>query len=108
MRSHLIVHSDREGWYVPVDFPHVLYAARGGSLPGSILSSSQRLLGELRAIAPWLGVALGPAGELDDARAARLNETSQADPWYRERMAWIHAYEATRLSAELCTAVVFH
>jgi hypothetical protein len=108
MRSHLIVHSDCEGWYVPVDFQYVLYAEPGGSLPGGILGSSQRLLGELCAIAPWLGVALGPTGGLDDAGAARLNETSQADPWYRERMAWFHAYEATRLSVELRTAVVFH
>jgi hypothetical protein len=108
MRSHLIVHSDCDGWYVPVDVPHVLYADRNVSLPGGILGSSHRLLAELRAIAPWLGVALGPVGELDDAGAARLNETSETDLWYRERMAWIHAYEATRLSVELRTAIVFH
>jgi hypothetical protein len=100
MRSHLIVHSDADGWYVPIDFAHLLY----GDVPGRILGSSPRLLAELRSLAEPLDIAL----EVDDAEAARLNAVTDSDPWWREKFAWLHLFEAARLSVELGTAIVFH
>jgi hypothetical protein len=97
-----------EGWYVPVDFKDMLYDEAATKLPGGILGSSQRLLSELRSLGPWLGIVLDPAGDVDDAGASRLNKATEDDPWFREKMAWFHLFEATRLSVELGTAVVFH
>jgi hypothetical protein len=50
--SHLVAHSDAEGLYVPVDFKTVLV----DEATGNLLGSSQRLLAELVAVAPCLGI----------------------------------------------------
>jgi hypothetical protein len=100
LRSHLIVHSDADGWYVPIDFRDMLY----GDVPGRILGSSPRLLAELRSLTGPLGIV----PDVDDAEAARLNAVTDADPWWREKYAWLHLFEAARLSVELSTAIVFH
>jgi len=89
---------------VPIDFRDVLY----GDVPGRILGSSPRLLAELRTLAAPLDIPLGPDGSLDDAAAARLNAVTDSDPWWREKFAWLHLFEAARLSVELGTAIVFH
>lgn len=108
MRSHLIVHSDAEGFYVPVDFDEpLLDDPDTGALPGAILGSSQRLLAELRAVAPWLGIALDPSGGLDDDSAGRIDNTPDGDPWQEEKLTWLALFEAARLSTELRTAIVF-
>lgn len=108
MRSHLIVHSDAEGFYLPIDFAEPLFDRTDThQLPGGILGSSQRLLDELRSIAPWLGITLDPSGGLDDAAADRLLRVADGDPWWPEKAIWLHLFEAARLSVELRTAVVF-
>ena len=56
--SHLICHSDTEGFYVPIDFPEPLYDDQEEGLPGGILGSSQRALQEVRQAAPLLGIPL--------------------------------------------------
>jgi hypothetical protein len=106
-RSHLIVHSDDTGWYVPIDFRYPLYSNDTDKVPGDILGSSVRLLDELRSIAPWLGIVLDRDGELDDAAVAALNVVDDNAPWWREKYAWFHLFEPTRLSVDLGTAVVF-
>jgi hypothetical protein len=58
-------------------------------------------------VAPWLGIPLTAAGDLDDSAAAALAEVLDDDPWWREKLAWFHLFEATRLSVQLKTAVVF-
>ncbi|MBX7220389.1 MAG: hypothetical protein K1Y36_10630 [Blastocatellia bacterium] len=108
--SHLICHSDSEGYYVPVDFPEVLVALDGfDDLPGGILGSTQRLQAELIEVAPALGICLTEAGMLADAEAARINEMGASDAGlYREMTVWIALYEAARLSLAHQTAIVFH
>lgn len=106
MTSHLICHSDAEGYYVPVDFPEIL-ASDGDDLPGGILGSSQRLHAELVFVAPALGIRL-QAGELTDEEAARINDlTEEDDGLNREFSAWLALFEAARLSIEHKTAIVF-
>jgi hypothetical protein len=53
--DHLIVHSDAEGFYLPQDFPCVLFAD-DKKLPGGMLGSVPRLLAELDRLAEVLGV----------------------------------------------------
>lgn len=103
MRSHLIVHADTQGYYVPIDFAEVLYGTFGGEL----LGSSQRLFAELRQLAPYLGVALDARGNLSDDEARRLEATSEDDPAFREKLAWLLLFECARNSVELNTLLVF-
>ena len=95
--SHLLTHSDAEGYYVPVDFDEVLFDV-SGELPGGMLGSSQRLQQELIDVASALGIRLSAEGELDDAEVARLVAVDEADGLYRELIVWLCLYEASRES----------
>ncbi|MBL9015706.1 MAG: hypothetical protein JNL83_16095 [Myxococcales bacterium] len=102
MRSQLIQHADTEGFYVPIDFEEVLYDA-----PGEMLGSSQRLLAELRQLAPYLGVTLDEHGALSDAEAWRVARTTDEDPAFREKLAWLLLFECARTSVEHETLLAF-
>jgi hypothetical protein len=103
MRSHLIVHADTSGYYVPIDFKEALY----GEFAGEILGSSQRLLAELRQLAPYLGIALDAEGNLPDSEAARVAPYNEADPAHREKAAWLLLFECARHSVAMRTLLVF-
>lgn len=101
---HLLVHSDCEGYYVPVDFAEVLV---DDALPGDMLGSSHRLMRELVEVAPALGITL-ENGSLSDAEAARINLLTEDDgPLYREHLAWITLFEAARISLRDRCVIVF-
>ena len=97
--SHLLCHSDSDGFYVPVDFAHPEVA--GGQLVGS----SQRLLAELRFCAEPLGIRLAEDGTLPDAEADRVNALDT--PHEHEWLAWIALHEACLLSIESGHAIHF-
>jgi hypothetical protein len=103
MTSHLICHSDHDGYYVPIDFPEPLY----GDFPGGILGSSQRALVEVILAAPLLGINL-----VDSKPTKTIIDTIRADdedhPLWIERLVWLHMYETFRLSIEHKAAVAFH
>jgi hypothetical protein len=104
--SHLLCHSDCEGFYLPIDFPKPLFADEE-RLPGGMLGSSHGLLRELVAVAPVLGIAL-PGGKLSDAEANRINGITEAEgPFWIELTVWISLFEAARLSIEHKSAVCF-
>jgi hypothetical protein len=104
MDSHIICHSDVEGFYVPIDFRDPIYDDR---IWGEWLGSSQRALAELVLAAPLLGIPLRK-GRLSD-KAARLiaEEEDDAHPCWRERRVWLKFFEAARLSVEYGTAISF-
>lgn len=124
--SHLLCHSDAEGFYVPVDFKEVLFDERDEDdeaeeedeeedeeddealgLPGGMLGSSYRLLEELVYVAPALGIHLNN-GKLGDEEAERIDALIEDDNGlYREYAAWLLLYEAARLSIAHRTAIVF-
>ncbi|OEZ31272.1 hypothetical protein [Variovorax boronicumulans] len=106
--SHLLCHSDAEGFYLPVDFDEVIFAGEDETdLPGGMLGSSYRLLEELVLVAPALGIALSD-GELSDEEAARLGDSMGEDEGlYREIESWLLLYESARLSIAHKTAIVF-
>jgi hypothetical protein len=102
--SHLVCHSDAEGFYVPVDFPDVIF---DDELPGGMLGSSQQLMRELVLVAPALGVRL-ENGRLSDEEAARIDSLLEEDEGlYRELSAWILLFECARVSVEQVTAISF-
>ncbi len=107
MDSHLICHSDCEGFYVPTDFPEPLYSTKEIKIQGAILGSSQRTLQEVRQAAPLLGIRL-VKGNLSDAAARKIAEEEDgAHPYWIERKVWLTMFEAFRLSVEYKSAVVF-
>jgi hypothetical protein len=106
MQSHLLCHSDAEGFYFPIDFKDVIFD-EDGTLPGGMLGSSHRLMHELITVAPCLGIRL-QNGELSDSEAARLNEESEAEgPFWIEKCVWLSLFEAARLSVKHKAAICF-
>ncbi len=106
LSSHLLCHSDAEGYYVPQDFTDVIFDD-SGTIPGGMIGSSHQLLRELVMVAPALGIVL-ENGELSDAEAERINEVGASDKglWI-EYIVWIALFEAARLSIEHNTLIVF-
>jgi len=104
--SHLLTHSDAEGFYLPVDFKDVLFD-RGEGVPGEMIGSSFRLLEELVVVAPALGIQLH-GSELPDQQAAEINSLLQARTGlFIEKIVWLSLFEAARLSIEHKAAIVF-
>lgn len=103
MESHLLCHSDAEGFFVPLDFPEIVFDDR---IAGSMVGSSFRLRDELKSIAGPLGITLN-GDELSDAEAQRLNATEVGSPFEREMWAWFSHWEATRLSIAHSTMVFY-
>ena len=106
MDSHLLCHSDAEGFYVPVDFARILVDA-DDRVPGGLVGSTYRLMAELVEVAPALGIALVD-GRLSDADAARLAaENDEQAPYWRERLVWLALYESARVSIANKSLLVF-
>ncbi|MET9489459.1 hypothetical protein [Nocardia sp. NPDC006630] len=105
--SHLLCHSDCEGYYVPVDFTEVLFPEDDSGLPGGMVGSSNALLRELVYVAPYLGITLID-GELSQTEIDRLCEEFDDDsPLYREKETWLLLFEAARVSIENRTVITF-
>jgi hypothetical protein len=106
--SHLLCHSDAEGFYLPMDFSDVLFSGdEEPELPGGMLGSSYRLFEELVLVAPALGIDLRD-GTLSDEEARRVDGLACSDhALNRECASWLSLYEAARLSIQHQTAIVF-
>lgn len=106
--SHLLCHSDCEGFYFPIDFDEVIFSDEDRELSGGMLGSSFQLRSELIQVAPALGISLTSSGELEDTEADRINNVGESDEGlYRELTSWIALYEACRISIKHRTAIVF-
>jgi hypothetical protein len=108
MSSHLLCHSDSDGFYLPIDFDEIIIDAEGGDrIPGGIVGSSYKLMRELIEIAPSLGIKLR-AANLSDDEATRINTIAASEEgFWIEHLVWISLFEAARLSIEQKSAIVF-
>lgn len=107
MRSHLICHSDTEGFYVPIPFQELVLSDNPEVPGGGIIGSSDTLFRELVSMAPALGIALA-GNELADHEAKRLSsEIENENALWIEKTVWFDLFEAARLSLEHDTAIVF-
>jgi hypothetical protein len=102
--SHLLCHSDCEGFYVPVEIGDPIF---DDDLLGGMLGSSQALLRELVEVAPHIGVTL-EGGRPTPACEAELRDIEDSGPFWRERLVWYTLFEAASLSIEHNTLIVFH
>jgi len=106
--SHLLCHSDYEGYYVPVDLDMpVLLPEASSTIGGGMVGSSQGLLAELRRCAPALGIRLEDDGSLADAEAGRVFELPEYGQFFNESVAWLTLHEACVASIAGGHAIVF-
>ena len=103
--SHLLCHSDAEGYYVPVDFADPIF---DDEVPGGMLGSSQGLLRELLEIAAHIGVPLSAEGRPTPECEAELQNIEDGAPLWRERLVWYALFEAASLSLRFNALIVFH
>ncbi|EMJ95796.1 hypothetical protein [Leptospira alstonii] len=105
--SHLLCHSDAEGFYIPIDFHPVLFEEEKDQILGGMLGSSQGLLEELIFVAPALGIQLKD-GELSQSEVDAINSGlgTEEGVWI-ERTVWLSLFEAARLSIKHGTAICF-
>ena len=104
MDSHLLCHSDVEGFYVPIQFSEPIIDEE---LTGGMLGSSQKLLKELVEVAPLIDITLED-GRLSDAQLAALDpETDEGHRFETERIVWLTLFEAATASVEQKTAIMF-
>jgi hypothetical protein len=110
LESHLLCHSDCDGYYLPIDFIDIVVDSKEKNrIPGGILCSSYRLMEDLVFLAPKLGIDLS-AGQLSDAEAKKVSvaqDPNSGDDFWNEKTAWLCLFEAARLSIEYKTAICF-
>lgn len=104
MDSHLLCHSDAEGYYVPIDFAEPIF---DDDVLAQMLGSSQALLRELLEVAPHIDIDLVD-GRPTPAREAELLAIEDDGPLWRERLVWYTLFEAATLSIAHGSAIVFH
>ncbi|MDX3214331.1 hypothetical protein PV318_02045 [Streptomyces sp. ME02-6991-2B] len=105
--DHLIHHSDCEGYYVPVDFAHVIVdkKARGG-----YLGSSVRLLAETRRLAEALGLPEDLDPHSEEVFEAADAEVPATEGWQRygvESYVCLQLLQAAKLSIATGAAIAF-
>jgi len=106
--SHLLCHSDCEGYYFPIPFDEIIVDETDQNrVVGGMICSSYHLRDELVAMAPCLRISLED-GELTDAEADRINGIVEADgALWIEHLVWLDLYESARLSIEHKSAIHF-
>lgn len=106
LQSHLLCHSDCEGFYLPIQF-QVLIVDNDNRIRGGLLGSSYMLQQELVAVAPALGIRL-ENGRLRDEDADQINgDVADEAPLWIEKAVWLSLFEAARLSIQHKSAICF-
>ena len=107
MDSHLLCHSDREGYYVPVEFDDLILD-EDHDIRGGVVGSSHRLREELLTLCSPLEIDVDQQGVLSDEEARKVSvQRPNEVPFARERLVWMALFEAARVSIEKRTAIVF-
>lgn len=92
--SHLLCHSDCEGYYLPVDFEEVIFDE---SAVGGMIGSSYRLLDEIMPLAELIDIKLDSSKITKQSYDDIVNDMDE-HPFYRERLVWLTLYEACNYS----------
>lgn len=108
--DHLILHSDAEGFYLPQDFPEVLFPPESLAIPGGMIGSSHRLLAEVERLAASLELPLNLDPEDEEVWNAAGAQAESETRWKRygvESFTCIRLYQAAKHSIEHSAAIVF-
>lgn len=107
--QHLIVHSDTEGFYVPIDFEEALVAT-DIPLLGGMLGSTQRLQAECRELAGILGVPARMTAQADEIMNAIETQGQGREKWQQyaiETFTCLQLIAACDTSLRTKAAIVF-
>ncbi len=102
LRSHIICHSDSEGYFVPVNFNEPIM---DDDIWGGALCSSIKVMEELINCAYLIGINVED-NAISDKEAENINLTLKDHPFFAERIAWFAMYEAARISVKNNVLVV--
>lgn len=107
LSSHLIVHADGQGYYVPIDFVDPVFDA-AEQVYGGIIGSSQRLQRELLVCAAPLGIEIDSDQRISESSLQRIwTVVRDEGPFWRELYIWVGLYDATRLSIRHGLIIMF-
>jgi len=105
--DHLMLHSDSEGFYVPIEFPNVLFASRAAGLAGGLIGSSAMLKNECEVLAGALALPL----DLDPASEEVVTAADSGGPGWRlygqEAHSCLALHKAAEVSLKTGAAIVF-
>lgn len=88
LSSHLIVHSDGQGYYVPIDFVDPVFGTTE-QVYGGIIGSSQGLQRELLVCAAPLGIEIGADQRISESSLQRVwTVVRDEGPFWRELYLW--------------------
>ncbi|MCA0313638.1 MAG: hypothetical protein LCH63_07325 [Candidatus Melainabacteria bacterium] len=105
--SHIICHSDCEGYYLPLDFEDIIFADEDYQFAGGMLGSSKKVLEELLSCADFLGIEISPDGDVAKEAKLQENDNFENDPLFREKTVWLALYAAAKFSIAHNSAIVF-
>jgi hypothetical protein len=108
--QHLIIHSDAEGYYLPVEFDEVILAEPSLEIAGDMVGSSHRLLAECLELAAALELPAELDPEADEVWDAAENQGEGETKWQRygvESHTCLRLIRACRASIATGAAVVF-
>lgn len=108
--QHLIVHSDAEGYYLPVEFDEVILADPALEVEGDMIGSSHRLLEECLELARALELPPDLDPESEEVWEAAENQGEGEAKWQRygvESHACLRLIRACQASIATGAAVVF-
>ena len=108
--DHLMLHSDAEGYYLPQDFPSVLFPPDEFHIPGGMIGSSFRLQEECKRLAIALQLPLELDPEAEEVWQASTSQGQGATQWQRygiESFVCLRLYFAAQRSIQEGAAIVF-
>ncbi|WP_299779016.1 hypothetical protein [uncultured Formosa sp.] len=107
MSSHLLTHSDAEGFYLPVELPEVLFDTEKNPVPGAMIGSSYSLLKELKSLTKHLGIGLDENNMVTNIDELNKIISNEGDFWI-EILVCVTLMDAAKFSIENNTAILFN
>jgi hypothetical protein len=107
--DHLMLHSDAEGYYLPLDFAQVLFPPDSFQIPGGMIGSAPRLLDELERVARALEIppTLEESEELDELVATPATSGPAWKRYGRETYGCVILRDGCRQAIATGAALVF-
>ncbi|MFB9053881.1 hypothetical protein ACFFVB_12415 [Formosa undariae] len=107
MSSHLLTHSDTEGFYIPVELPEILFDTDEAPVPGAMIGSSYDLLKELKTLTKPLGITLNENDSVTNLTELNKRIHDKEDFWV-ETLVCATLLDAAKFSITNKTAIVFN
>jgi hypothetical protein len=108
--NHLILHSDAEGFYLPIEFKEVLYPDSELGIAGGMIGSTIKLLRECERLAKVLEIPSNvdeKSEELWEAADAQGESSIKWQKYGVESFTCVHLIKACKKSIETGAAIIF-